>query len=211
MKGNSIGQRALMASLRNSAGPKLNSTMKAIKTMKRDARDLQQYLESELLHYDPRKYRVKGYDKPAPLTRLVRENPRQYSKRYADRADWRGVDPRIKEWAQTFCARLNSKRLPMHVNEAMRSDERQAELYRQGRSSIKNRGEHGKGRAVDIVHSIEFWNLTEGEWASIGMLGHTLATELGLQLRWGGDWDNDGDMHDHKLWDPAHWELAKGF
>lgn len=64
-----------------------------------------------------------------------------------------------------------------------------------------------QGEACDIIHSVKFWELTKGEWASIGMLGHQLAHDLKIPIRWGGDWDADEDMHDHRLWDPAHWEL----
>ena len=31
--------------------------------------------------------------------------------------------------------------------------------------------------------------------------------EIGHGLRWGGDWDGDGDFRDNRLWDPWHFEL----
>jgi len=34
------------------------------------------------------------------------------------------------------------------------------------------------------------------------------AVELGIQVRWGGDWDGDGDVTDQKFNDLAHWELT---
>lgn len=34
-----------------------------------------------------------------------------------------------------------------------------------------------------------------------------LAKKLGIPIRWGGDWDGDGDMTDQKLMDLPHFEL----
>jgi len=33
-----------------------------------------------------------------------------------------------------------------------------------------------------------------------------VAAELGIRLRWGGDWDGDQDLHDQKLMDLVHFE-----
>jgi len=33
------------------------------------------------------------------------------------------------------------------------------------------------------------------------------AVEMGIQVRWGGDWDGDGDVTDQNFNDLAHWEL----
>lgn len=172
-----------------------------------DQRDIVKMNASELLYYDPNHYKVDGYTEPVGLQRLVDENARAKSARYASRADWRGVDPRIKLFAQVFCKRLVKQRLPFHVQEAMRSPQRQRELYEKGFSKIKTGGKHPAGKAVDIVHSTRFWNLNKGEWAAIMMLGHTLARDLAIPIRNGGDWDSDGNVLEHSLYDPAHWEL----
>lgn len=204
-----LGQKALEASLRNATGLRSFALQKSLETVRRNEMDIEAMKKSEMLYYNPKIYRVERYssEKAVKLTRLVFKDARDLSARYAGRAEWRGVDPSLKEWSQTFVRRLISKRLPFHVQEAMRSDERQTELFLKGHSKIKNGGMHQKGKAVDIVHSKFFWQLTVGEWASIGMLGHTLAADLGIKIRWGGDWDADGDIHDHSLFDPAHWEL----
>lgn len=156
-------------------------------------------------------YSVKEYseDRAVKLTRLIREDAMDLVRHQAGRPDWRGVDPRLNEWAQTFCARLTKKRIPFFVIEAMRSEARQRELYEQGRTLLKTGSKHAEGLAVDIVHGKFFWSLSEGEWAAIGMLGMTLAHEMKLPMRWGGDWDLDGDIRDQKLFDPAHWELIE--
>jgi peptidoglycan LD-endopeptidase CwlK len=30
---------------------------------------------------------------------------------------------------------------------------------------------------------------------------------MGIEIRWGGDWDGDGDLSDHKFNDLPHFEL----
>lgn len=35
-----------------------------------------------------------------------------------------------------------------------------------------------------------------------------VAADLGIKIRWGGDWDGDGDTLEHALRDLDHWELA---
>ena len=36
------------------------------------------------------------------------------------------------------------------------------------------------------------------------------ASELGVTLRWGGDWDGDGNTKEHKLQDWGHMEIVHG-
>lgn len=36
-----------------------------------------------------------------------------------------------------------------------------------------------------------------------------IARELGIEVRWGGDWDSDHDFSDQTFDDLAHWELAE--
>ena len=38
----------------------------------------------------------------------------------------------------------------------------------------------------------------------------TLAAEMGIDLRWGGDWDSDGNQIEHAFWDGVHFELRRG-
>lgn len=36
------------------------------------------------------------------------------------------------------------------------------------------------------------------------------ADELGIEIRWGGDWDSDVDQDEHAFWDGVHVELKRG-
>lgn len=38
---------------------------------------------------------------------------------------------------------------------------------------------------------------------------HAIARTQGIRLRWGGDWDSDGDFRDQKFDDLVHFELLK--
>jgi peptidoglycan LD-endopeptidase CwlK len=41
--------------------------------------------------------------------------------------------------------------------------------------------------------------------------GYMMATakRFEIKLRWGGDWDNDYDLHDQKLYDLVHYEIIE--
>ena len=42
------------------------------------------------------------------------------------------------------------------------------------------------------------------------MAGYIQATadKLGIKIRWGGDWDSDGDLDDQTFMDLGHFELV---
>ncbi len=50
------------------------------------------------------------------------------------------------------------------------------------------------------------WNETH-IFAAIAGLMFAAADELGLKIRWGGDWDTDGNTREHKLQDWGHIEI----
>jgi len=38
----------------------------------------------------------------------------------------------------------------------------------------------------------------------------TIARDMNVDLRWGGDWDGDGNQVEHSFWDGVHFELKRG-
>jgi peptidoglycan LD-endopeptidase CwlK len=64
--------------------------------------------------------------------------------------------------------------------------------------------------AVDIVpyssHYGLMWNDNRAFYMLAGA-GKMMAAQLGLKLRWGGDWDSDNDLNDQKFNDLPHWEI----
>ena len=90
-----------------------------------------------------------------------------------------------------------------------RSKEEQDRAYELGRSTVKwPNSKHNSmpSMAVDIgPYPINWDNLYQ--WRMFG--GYVLwkAECLGINIRWGGDWDRDGDMWDHRFIDMPHFEL----
>jgi D-alanyl-D-alanine carboxypeptidase. len=99
------------------------------------------------------------------------------------------------------------------VGEGVRTLERQKQLYAQGKSKTLNSrhipGKDGYGKAVDL------WVLKNGQvtWETkyyVQLAKHVLkaAKELGVDIRWGGDWNQNGDWRDEKFFDGPHFELS---
>ena len=105
------------------------------------------------------------------------------------------------------------------VLEGVRSQARQDELWAQGRTKpgpvvtwVQTSGTHGiqpdgYGLAVDLAPYPSDWNdLERVEQVSEAMFA--AAKELGVTLRWGGNWDMDDKPHEHGESDNPHFELV---
>lgn len=120
----------------------------------------------------------------------------------------RGAQWRIIAFERGLIARMGKLGVPMFAHNMVRSSEEQDKLFAEGVTfSRGGTSPHNFGLAVDIVHTVRGWNLTEKQWLLIGHVGKELAKTSNLKIRWGGDWDEDGDIHDQRLFDPAHWEV----
>lgn len=65
--------------------------------------------------------------------------------------------------------------------------------------------------AIDIVCYINGKVTWEKEpYIEVSKLFLEVSEELGIPIRWGGDWDRDGDMTDQKFNDYPHYELWAG-
>lgn len=92
-----------------------------------------------------------------------------------------------------------------------RSLELQKKLYNSRPQLTKTlRGKHNEmpSRAVDIAPYPINW---ENEKRFYFMAGIVLAVaeSLGVDLRWGGDWDGDKDLDDQTFMDLGHFELKQ--
>ena len=102
------------------------------------------------------------------------------------------------------------------VLEGVRSDERQAELYRTGKSKVDGvttRSQHqvksdGYSHAVDVAPYPIDWEDAK-RFAFFAGYVHATADRLGIKIRWGGDWDGDGNQREHSFWDAPHYEIAR--
>ena len=93
------------------------------------------------------------------------------------------------------------------VLEGVRSQVRQMELFQSGASKTMN-SRHLTGHAVDLGA----WMFGEVSWHwplyyKINKAMKLAMLEESVLLRWGGDWDSDGDYEDETWRDGPHYEL----
>lgn len=96
------------------------------------------------------------------------------------------------------------------VIEGVRSREKQAENVRKGVSQTMN-SRHLTGHAVDIAPLVNGqipWN-DKSYFNKQAQLMLACADELGIAIRWGGDWNENGDWKDEKFYDGPHFELRR--
>lgn len=104
------------------------------------------------------------------------------------------------------------------VLEGVRTLARQQQLYDQGRKTagpivtwtMNSRhlpGKDGLGRAVDLVPFPVDWNST-AKFDAIANAMFAAAKELGVKLRYGGDWDGDGKRRERGETDSPHFEIT---
>lgn len=90
-----------------------------------------------------------------------------------------------------------------------RSLELQKKLYNSRPQLTKTlRGKHNEvpSKGVDVTpYPIDFNNLKRFYFMAGIIL--TVAESLGVELRWGGDWDGDKDLDDQTFMDLGHFEL----
>lgn len=103
-----------------------------------------------------------------------------------------------------------------------RSVEEQLRLYRQGRGAagpivtntdgVQKKSKHNStpALAVDVIP----YPFEAPDWKNVKRFYHMagwvlgIASQLRVDIRWGGDWDSDQDLDDNKLLDLPHYELG---
>ncbi len=105
------------------------------------------------------------------------------------------------------------------VDCGVRTPERQAELYAQGRTKPGQivtwtlKSNHfvnqrtGFGHAVDLVPLPVDWSNVKA-FDQVAQAMFQAASEVGVQLRWGADWDQDGKPRERGETDSPHFELV---
>jgi len=95
------------------------------------------------------------------------------------------------------------------VLEGHRSGERQNKLFEEGRTKVKYpNGRHNANpsRAVDVVPYPIDWDDRERFHLFAGfVLG--IAKSMGINLRWGGDWNQNFEVDDNQFDDFPHFEI----
>ena len=105
------------------------------------------------------------------------------------------------------------------ILEGHRSLEKQQEYFHQGKSTldgVQNKSKHQAfpSSAVDImpypgvVNDVNVWD-DFARWHILAGVMYAAAAELGVKIRWGGDWNNDGNGADQTFHDYPHFELVE--
>lgn len=98
------------------------------------------------------------------------------------------------------------------VIEGFRSKEEQDKAFYAGKSKVKwpnSKHNNTPSLAVDVAPYPIDWNDTAKFYYFAGIvLG--IASQLGIKIRFGGDWDRDHSLHDQAFFDLVHFELVEG-
>lgn len=100
------------------------------------------------------------------------------------------------------------------VLEGHRGEEAQNRAFREGRSKLPwPKGNHNKSpsTAADIAPYPIDWDSKHAakKFAFLAGLVTGIAASKGVRIRWGGDWDGDGQMADQSFHDLPHVELVE--
>lgn len=103
------------------------------------------------------------------------------------------------------------------IIEGHRPVEEQIKAYRNGFSKIDGVNKKGKhnyipSKAVDVLPypaNIDGKSVWDDKWRFFVIAGVILSVsnDMGISIRWGGDWDGDGSRADQSLHDLPHFEL----
>lgn len=96
------------------------------------------------------------------------------------------------------------------VIEGVRTTERQRQLVASGDSKTMN-SKHlarpdGKADAVDLAPYPVDWN-NKTRFNVMAEHVQAAACSLGVRIRWGGDWNMNGEWKDERFYDGPHFEL----
>ena len=139
-----------------------------------------------------------------------------YSLGQQSRARLKGVHPDLVRVVEHAIKRTTTDFM---VLEGVRTPARQRELYAQGRTkpgqvvtwtltSNHFAKADGYGHAVDLCPFPVDWNDLK-KFDAIAKAMFSAADELGVKIRWGADWDQDGKPRERGESDSPHFELAR--
>jgi len=97
------------------------------------------------------------------------------------------------------------KIMDVTIIEGRRSAERQEQLLGKGATKVKY-SKHMDGKAVDLAPYPIDWEDRERFHYMGGMI-RGIAKQLNVRVRWGGDWDGDGEIKDNNFDDLVHVEI----
>tara|TARA_R110002072_G_scaffold242132_1_gene400915 strand:- start:1269 stop:1661 length:393 start_codon:yes stop_codon:yes gene_type:complete len=103
------------------------------------------------------------------------------------------------------------KHFDCSIIEGHRGEERQNKAYADGKSKVKYpNGKHNKfpSVAVDVApYPIDWSDRDRFHYFGGFVLG--VAKQMGMNIRWGGDWNQDTETKDNKFDDLVHFEIKE--
>jgi len=122
----------------------------------------------------------------------------RFGKRSKERL--RGVDTRLVNVLNELV-----KIMDVTIIEGLRSEQRQEKLLKEGSTKTKF-SKHIEGKAVDLAPYPIDWE-DRDRFHYMGGMIRGIAKQLNIPVRWGGDWDGDGETKDNKFDDLVHVEI----
>ena len=122
----------------------------------------------------------------------------KFGKRSKERL--RGVDARLVSVLNELV-----KIMDVTIIEGLRSEQRQEKLLKEGSTKTKF-CKHITGKAVDLAPYPIDWK-DRDRFHYMGGMIRGIAKQLNVPVRWGGDWDSDGETKDNRFDDLVHVEI----
>ena len=122
----------------------------------------------------------------------------KFGKRSKERL--RGVDARLVSVLNELV-----KIMDVTIIEGLRSKQRQEILLKEGKTKTKF-SKHIEGKAVDLAPYPIDWE-DRDRFHYMGGMIRGIAKQLNINVRWGGDWDSDGETKDNRFDDLVHVEI----
>ena len=104
------------------------------------------------------------------------------------------------------------KHVDCSVIEGHRNQDRQNQLYKEGKTKVKfPNGRHNSypSLAVDVVPYPIDWKDRERMTLFAGFVKGIAKGMYNIDLRWGGDWDSDFQVQDNRFDDFPHFEIKE--
>lgn len=107
--------------------------------------------------------------------------------------------------------------VPFIVIEGLRTKERQADLYAQGRTKSGPKvtwtlnSKHIEGKAVDLGPTLPNGQIDWNDLSKFDAIARAMrqaAAERNVAVRWGADWDSDGRPREKGETDSPHFEVS---
>ena len=124
----------------------------------------------------------------------------RFGKRSKERL--RGIDARLVSVLNELV-----KIMDVTIIEGLRSEQRQEKLLKEGSTKTKF-SKHITGKAVDLAPYPIDWK-DRDRFHYMGGMIRGIGKQMGVNIRWGGDWDSDGETKDNRFDDLVHVEIKE--